>query len=57
MVFMKFSKQGKLLWTRTPGAMNGDYGRLRSVVLDGNNNLLVTTSNGSGDRVVRVSPR
>lgn len=57
LVFMKFSKTGRLIWTKTPGVMNGDYGRLRSVVLDRGNNLLVTTSNGSGDRIVRVSPR
>lgn len=57
LVFMKFSKQGRLLWTRTPAAMSGDFGRLRSVVLSEHNNLLVTTSNGSGDRVVRVSPK
>jgi glucose/arabinose dehydrogenase len=56
LVFMKFDKRGRLLWTRTPAAMNGDFGRLRSVVLTNNNNLLVTTSNGTADKVVRVSP-
>jgi glucose/arabinose dehydrogenase len=57
LIFMKFSRTGRLLWTRTPGVMNGDFGRLRSVVQDSRNNLLVTTSNGSNDRIVRVSPR
>jgi glucose/arabinose dehydrogenase len=57
LVFMKFAKTGRLLWTRTPGALNGDYGRLRSVVQDRHHNLLVTTSNGSADKIVRVRPR
>jgi aldose sugar dehydrogenase len=63
LVFMKFSrKQGsKLLWTKTPRALNGDFGRLRSVVQTKSGALLVTTSNGGagdgGDRIVRVTPR
>jgi hypothetical protein len=55
---MKFNKRGHLVWVKTPPAMNGRYGRLRSVVMDAHNNLLITTGNGGGhDKVVRVSPR
>jgi glucose/arabinose dehydrogenase len=63
LLFMKFSnnKGSKLLWTKTPGALNGDYGRLRSVVQTKAGALLVTTSNGGlgagGDRIVKVTPR
>jgi aldose sugar dehydrogenase len=33
------------------------YGRLRSVVQGPDGALYVTTSNGSGDRIIRVAPR
>ena len=39
----------------TPAALRG-YGRLRSVTPLPDGDLLVTTANGSGDRVLRVSP-
>lgn len=55
-IFMKFDKAGKLLWTRTPAALQA-FGRLRSVTNAANGDLLITTSNGSGnDRVLRVHP-
>lgn len=58
LMFLKFNKTGNLTWARTPAALNGDFGRLRSVVLDKRNNLLVTTANGGGgDRVVKIRPR
>jgi glucose/arabinose dehydrogenase len=56
LVFMRFSRSGRLRWTRTPAATR-QLGRLRSVSRAANNDLLVTTSNGTGDRVLRVSPR
>jgi len=55
-VFMKFDRRGRLRWTHTPGALR-QHGRLRSVTRDGNGDLLITTSNGGADRVLRVSPR
>jgi glucose/arabinose dehydrogenase len=55
MVFMKFSRAGKLRWTRAPRALRGT--RLRSVTRTPGNALLVTTSEGSGDRVLRITPR
>ena len=57
LLFMKFDDRGRLLWVRTPPALRGTYGRLRSVVQTPAGNLLVTTANGSGnDRIIRVSP-
>jgi glucose/arabinose dehydrogenase len=56
LVFFKFNSAGRLLWTRTPDALT-HFGRLRSVTRAGNGDLLVTTSNGTGDAVLRVSPR
>ena len=43
-------------WTSAPAALRR-YGRLRSVTRLDNGDLLVTTSNGADDRVLRVSPR
>ncbi len=56
LVFFKFDAAGRLLWSRTPAATR-DFGRLRSVTRAANGDLLVTTANGSGDRVLRVAPR
>ncbi len=56
LIFMKFDTNGKLLWTRSPGALQ-NFGRLRSVTRASNGDLLVTTSNGSGDSVLRVHPQ
>jgi aldose sugar dehydrogenase len=54
-VFMKFDSAGKLLWTRTPAVLR-EFGRLRSVTRANNGDLLITTANGSADRVLRVRP-
>ncbi len=57
LVFMRFDKSGHLVWTKVPPALNGRYGRLRSVVMSKGNDLLITTANGGGaDKIVRVSP-
>lgn len=56
LVFFKFDSAGQLLWTQTPDALT-HFGRLRSVTRARNGDLLVTTSNGSDDAVLRVSPR
>jgi glucose/arabinose dehydrogenase len=56
LVFLKFDATGNLLWSRTPDAVT-HFGRLRSVTVARNGDLLVTTSNGSNDAVLRVSPR
>jgi glucose/arabinose dehydrogenase len=54
-VFMKFDADGELLWTRTPAVLTA-FGRLRSVTRANNGDLLITTANGSADRVLRVRP-
>lgn len=56
LLFMKFDGKGNHLWTRTPPLLTR-FGRLRSVTRTPNNNLLVTTSNGTDDVVLRVRPR
>jgi glucose/arabinose dehydrogenase len=61
LLFMKFGADNHLVWVKTPGALDGDFGRLRSVVQAPSGALLVTTSNGGGggggDRIIRVTPR
>ncbi|MGH3361551.1 MAG: PQQ-dependent sugar dehydrogenase [Nocardioides sp.] len=55
LIFMRFDASGTLRWTRT---RLRDFGRLRSVSVAPNRDLLITTSNGSGgDAVLRVSPQ
>jgi glucose/arabinose dehydrogenase len=54
-VFMKFDASGQLLWTRAPAVLQA-FGRLRSVTRAHNGDLLITTANGSADRVLRVRP-
>ena len=56
LLFMKFDRRGHLQWVRQPRAMQR-FGRLRSVTATGNGDLLVTTSNGTDDAVLRVAPR
>ena len=56
LLFFKFDSAGHFLWVRTPAEAT-TFGRLRSVTRAGNGDLLVTTSNGTGDAVLRVSPR
>jgi len=55
LVFMRFDRDGVLRHTRAPEALQ-QFGRLRSVTRAPNGDLLVTTSNGSDDAVLRVSP-
>ncbi|MGO4257450.1 PQQ-dependent sugar dehydrogenase [Marmoricola sp. RAF53] len=56
LMFFRFSANGTFRSMRTPPALTR-FGRLRSVTRAPNGDLLVTTANGSGDRVLRVSPR
>jgi aldose sugar dehydrogenase len=56
LMFFKFDSAGHFLWVRTPAEVTS-FGRLRSVTRARNGDLLVTTSNGSNDAVLRVSPR
>lgn len=58
---LKFGQGGTFRRMWTPPALNGDFGRLRSVVMGPHNALYVTTSNGGGgvggDKILRVTPR
>jgi glucose/arabinose dehydrogenase len=55
-LFFKFDADGDLRWVRTPAVLQG-FGRLRSVTRVAGGDLLVTTANGTADRVLRVHPR
>ena len=56
LLFLDFDVDGVLQSVRRPQVLQR-FGRLRSVTSARNGDLLVTTDNGSGDRVLRVSPR
>jgi glucose/arabinose dehydrogenase len=56
MVFIRFDDDLTLQGSSTPRALRR-HGRLRSVTRLPDGDLLVTTSNGSNDKVLRVSPR
>ncbi|WP_180936418.1 PQQ-dependent sugar dehydrogenase [Nocardioides ungokensis] len=56
-VFLSFDSAGHLTKSRAPKALQR-YGRLRSVTVAPDDDLLVTTDNGNGgDAILRVSPR
>ncbi len=56
LMFVKFTADGELRWTRAPGRLRGDFGRLRGVT-PYRGSLLVTTDNGGGnDKILRVRP-
>ncbi len=53
---LELNDQGKLKGEET--LLKDAYGRLRSAVLDRNNDLYLTTDNGDGkDQIIRVTPR
>ncbi|GAA1479068.1 PQQ-dependent sugar dehydrogenase [Nocardioides aestuarii] len=55
-VFMKFDSRGRLKWTRAPKALRG-LDRLRSVTQLPDRDLLLTTDNDGGGRILRVTAR
>lgn len=57
LLVLSFDESGKLNEERSPDVMK-DYGRLRTVSLAADGDLLVTTDNGGGEDVLlRVTPR
>ncbi|KRE96424.1 hypothetical protein ASG76_04860 [Nocardioides sp. Soil774] len=56
MLFLRFDADGRLTSVTRPRAL-ARFGRLRSVTSARDGDLLVTTDNGVGDRVLRISPR
>lgn len=55
-LFMRFTADGGLVSVTQPKSLQR-FGRLRSITSAANGDLLVTTDNGTDDRVLRVSPR
>jgi len=51
---MRFSHANRLVGVRLPVALNGPYGRLRSVTQGPDGALYITTANGSTDMVLRA---
>lgn len=56
MLFIRFDEALGQTGVSTPPVMR-KFGRMRSVTSLANGDLLVTTSNGTDDRILRVSPR
>lgn len=56
MLFLPLDGDGQVGETRVPEVLT-EHGRLRSVTQADDGSLLVTTSNGSGDELLRVTPR
>lgn len=55
LLFLKLSEDGRSV-VDTHSALAGEYGRLRSATRLPDGSLLVTTDNGSGDKVLHIEP-
>ncbi|QBJ95713.1 PQQ-dependent sugar dehydrogenase [Rhodococcus sp. ABRD24] len=55
LLFLKLSGDGTAV-ADISSALTGEYGRLRSATPMPDGSLLITTDNGSGDKVLRVAP-
>ncbi len=55
-LFMRFDGEGALVSVTQPSSLQR-FGRLRSITSATNGDLLVTTANGTDDRILRVAPR
>ena len=55
--FFEFDGQGRFLATELGDELSSRFGRLRSPVLGPDGALYITTSNGSNDKILRVTPR
>lgn len=54
-IFMRFDAQGRFVRARAPRALR-TYGRIRSLSLAPDGDLLATTDNGADDGVLRITP-
>ena len=55
-LFLRFDAAGALVSVTQPARLQR-FGRLRSITSASDGDLLLTTANGTDDRVLRVSPR
>ncbi len=55
-LFLRFDSEGRFVRAIQPQSLQR-FGRLRSLTLAANGDLLATTDNGSDDGVLRISPR
>lgn len=55
--FMRFGDDGKLEDESSVKEFDGEYGRLRGAVVAPDGTLYVTSSNGSDDKIIKVTPR
>jgi len=53
---LRFSSAGTLLETWKPAELNHTYGRLRGAVQGPDGALYVTTSNGTDDKILKITP-
>jgi glucose/arabinose dehydrogenase len=56
-LFLTFGTDDRLVRTYRPAELDGRYGRLRAAQRGPDGALYVTTSNGSDDKILRVTPR
>jgi glucose/arabinose dehydrogenase len=56
LLLMRLGPDGAVTEVSVPPPLDGTYGRLRAVRLAPDGALLVSTSNGSDDRVLRIDP-
>lgn len=54
---LRLTKKGTLREEWKPDALNERYGRLRAAVAGPDGSLYLTTSNGSNDKILRVTAR
>lgn len=54
--FFDFDDQGRFLATELADELSGRFGRLRTPMLAPDRSLYVTTSNGSNDKILRITP-
>jgi glucose/arabinose dehydrogenase len=56
LLVMSMNSAGTITKVDVPTPLNGTYGRLRAVRMGPDGNLYLSTSNGSVDKILRVSP-
>lgn len=54
--FLRFDSQGTLQELLVSPELNSTYGRLRTPMMGQDGNFYVTTSNGSNDKILRITP-